>query len=56
MTDKPLPQALDAEQAILGTCLCYPDSILEISSVLKPDMFYLESNKQLYTAIQETAV
>ena len=55
MTDKMLPQALDAEQAIIGTCLSYPDAIIEISSILTPEMFYLESNRQLYIAILETA-
>lgn len=55
MTDRQLPQALDAEQSIIGTCLVNPASILEIGSLLLPEMFYLESNRQLYTAILETA-
>lgn len=55
MTDKPLPQAIDAEQAIIGTCLSYPESIIDIAAVLKPEMFYLESNQQLYTVILEIA-
>ena len=56
MTDKPLPQAIDAEQAIIGTCLSYPESIIDIAAVLKPEMFYLESNQQLYTVILEIAI
>lgn len=55
MTDQPLPQAIDAEQAIIGTCLFSPEAINSILSELKPEMFYLESNKQLYTAISEVA-
>lgn len=55
MNDKPMPQSLDAEQAIIGTCLVNPDSVNEIISVLKPEMFYIESNRQLYTAIYEVA-
>ncbi|HUX57113.1 MAG TPA: replicative DNA helicase [Bacteroidales bacterium] len=55
MNDKQLPQALEAEQAIIGTCLINPDSVNEIISILTPDMFYIESNKQLYTAIYEVA-
>jgi replicative DNA helicase len=55
MNDKQLPQALDAEQAVIGTCLVNPGSILEIGSILMPEMFYLESNKQLYIALLETA-
>ena len=50
-----MPQSLDAEQAIIGTCLVNPDSVNEIISVLKPEMFYIESNRQLYTAIYEVA-
>jgi replicative DNA helicase len=55
MNDKPLPQALDAEQAVIGTCLVNPNSILEIASILIPEMFYLESNKKLFIALLETA-
>ena len=55
MTDKPLPQAIDAEQAIIGTCLVNPEAIIEIIPVLTPDMFYLESNKQLFSALVEVA-
>jgi replicative DNA helicase len=55
MIDKPFPSAIDAEQAILGTCLMNPNSILEIASILTPEMFYIESNRQLYIAILETA-
>lgn len=53
MTDKPLPQALEAEQAIIGTCLVNAEAINEIITILTPEMFYLESNKQLYTALVE---
>jgi replicative DNA helicase len=55
MNDKQLPQAIDAEQAIIGTCLVNPNLILDIASMLTPEMFYLESNRQLYTAILEVA-
>jgi replicative DNA helicase len=55
MTDKILPQAIDAERAVIGTCLSYPNAVFEISSIVTPDMFYQESHRQLYTAIIETA-
>jgi replicative DNA helicase len=55
MNDKMLPQSIEAEQAIIGTCLVNPESINEIITILTPDMFYVESNKQLYTAIYEVA-
>lgn len=51
MTDRQLPQAVNAEQAIIGTCFVQPEAIHDIMSILTPEMFYLESNKQLYTAI-----
>jgi len=53
MNDKPLPQALDAEQAVLSTCLAYPEAINEVIGMLTPEMFYLESNKQLFTALSD---
>lgn len=53
MTDKQLPQAIEAEQAIIGTCLVNPEAIIEIIPVLTPEMFYLESNKQLFAALIE---
>lgn len=52
--DKPLPQAIEAERAIIATCLCYPDTILNVMSIIKSDMFYDAKNRILYEAILET--
>lgn len=52
--DKPLPQAIEAERAIIATCLCYPDAILNVMSIIKSDMFYDAKNRILYEAILET--
>ena len=38
--DKPLPQAIEAERAIIATCLCYPDTVLNVMSIITADMFY----------------
>lgn len=51
--DKPLPQNKEAEDAIIGTCLVYADSILNVSSVITAEMFYDEGNKKIYTAMTE---
>lgn len=52
--NKPLPQAIEAERAIIATCLCYPDAILNVMSIIKSDMFYDAKNRILYEAILET--
>ena len=50
---KKLPQAEEAEELVLGTCLVYPDSIHEIE--LKPDMFFRDAHQKIFAAIQERA-
>lgn len=47
------PQAIDAEEILLGTCLVYPDVISEVR--LLPDMFYKDSHKKIFSAIIEVA-
>jgi replicative DNA helicase len=48
--DKQLPQAIDIEKMVLGTCLIYPDAIYEVN--LKEEMFYDNSHKTIFKAIQ----
>lgn len=38
--DRIPPQAIEAEKAVIGTLLAYPDTLDNIISVLTPDMFY----------------
>jgi len=45
------PQAIDAEEKVLGTCLVYPDAIAEIR--LQPKMFYKDSHQKIYAGILE---
>jgi replicative DNA helicase len=51
MIDKIPPQMIEAESAVIGTCLAYPDAIGEIS--LTPEMFYKPVHQKLFTAIIE---
>lgn len=46
---KILPQAIDIEKTLLGTCIMFPDSIYEIN--LKPEMFYKEAHAIIYEQI-----
>jgi replicative DNA helicase len=48
MQDKPLPQATDVEEAVIGTILAYPDSINSVLSILTPEMFYNSGLRTLY--------
>jgi replicative DNA helicase len=52
-TDKPLPQAPDAEESVIGICLLFPDAIYEICGILEPEMFYVDTNKLLFKAMLE---
>jgi len=42
------PQALDIEEAVLGTLLTYPESINDIIGTIEPDMFYREAHQRIY--------
>lgn len=48
MQDKILPQAIDAEETVIGTLLSYPDSINNVMGILTPDMFYKSDLKVIY--------
>jgi replicative DNA helicase len=42
------PQAIEAERAILGALLYQPDLLEEVSDLLSPKAFYLDSHRLLY--------
>ena len=46
-----VPQDPEAERQVLGSFILRPDIIFELSSSLKRDDFYLESNKVIYDAL-----
>jgi len=51
--DKVLPQAIQAEESVIGTCIVYPDSICEVK--LRPEMFYKVAHQKVFASIQELA-
>lgn len=51
--NKVLPNDLIAEQAILGSMLVDKDAVNSAVEVLKPDDFYREDNKEIYSAMIE---
>lgn len=47
------PQAIDAEEMLLGTCLVYPDAISEAR--LLPEMFYKDAHRKIFASILEVS-
>lgn len=45
------PNDIEAEQAVLGSMLTDKDAVIAAIEVLKPDDFYREDNKTIYTGI-----
>lgn len=45
------PQAIDAEECVLGSCLVDSDVTADIASILTPEMFYKTANQHIYKAI-----
>ncbi len=45
------PQDIEAEQAVIGSMLTDQDAVVSAIEVLKPEDFYREDNKLIYTAI-----
>lgn len=46
------PQAVELEEAVLGAILIEKEAYQSIEDILKPDDFYVESNKLIYQAIR----
>jgi len=47
------PQAIDAEEAVLGAIILEKAAILEVIEILVPDAFYKESHRRIYEAVIE---
>jgi len=45
------PQARDLEDAVLGAMMLQKAAVSEVIDILRPDHFYHESNKKIFTAI-----
>ncbi len=51
-TGKLTPQAVEFEEAVLGALMIDDNAVTEVLSVLKPEMFYVEANQHVFSAIQ----
>ena len=49
--DKLAPQAVEAEQSVLGSILIDPDAMLKVGDFLKPADFYRAQHGDIYTAM-----
>lgn len=47
------PQAINIEESILGILLTQPNAMVQVSDILKPEMFYKDANILIYTVIDE---
>ena len=47
------PQNVEAEQALLGSIMISPGSIVEVTETLSPDAFYSDRNKTIYKVMLE---
>lgn len=53
LDDVSMPFSLEAEQAVLGCVLSVPETISQVTILLKPDYFYLPQHKAIFTIMQE---
>jgi len=53
MLGKIPPQNIDIEICVLGALLLENESYMDVSSILKPDIFYKQEHQYIYTAIYE---
>jgi len=47
------PQAIDLEEAVLGALMLEKDALSTVIDILKPESFYKDAHKEIYTAIVE---
>lgn len=53
MAERKMPQNLDAEMAILGSCFLSSYALDKVCEEVSSDMFYSEANKKIFEAIDE---
>jgi replicative DNA helicase len=46
------PQAVDLEEAVLGALMLEKDALTNVIDILHPDVFYKDSHRMIYSAIQ----
>ncbi|MCE1198704.1 MAG: replicative DNA helicase [Marinilabiliales bacterium] len=49
------PQATEVEEAVLGALMLEKDAFHTVQAILKPESFYKEEHKKIFTAIRELA-
>ncbi|HEX2142659.1 MAG TPA: replicative DNA helicase [Candidatus Limnocylindria bacterium] len=49
--DKLAPQAVEAEQSVLGSILIDPEAILKVADFLRPNDFYRQQHAEIYEAM-----
>lgn len=47
------PQAIDMEEAVLGSIMIDPEAIMTVIDILRPESFYKEGNKKIFSAMVE---
>ncbi len=47
------PQAIDLEEAVIGGLLLEQNALTAVIDFLKPEVFYLDAHKKIYSAIQD---
>lgn len=52
-TGKLTPQAVEFEEAVLGALMIDDNAVTEVLAMLRPEMFYVEANQQIFTAIRQ---
>lgn len=50
------PQAVDLEEAVLGSLMLEKDAFIMVSDFLKPECFYKDAHQKIYKAIQALAL
>ena len=52
-TDQEMPYSLDAEQTVLGAILIDSDVIATVLETVKPEMFYIDQHRALFTIMMQ---
>ena len=53
MAERKLPQNIEAEMAVLGSCFLSTNALEKVCEELTSDMFFIEANKHIFDAIYE---
>ena len=52
MDDIVNPQDTELEEIVLGACLIESKAITLVAGILRPEVFYIEKNREIYAALQ----